>query len=429
MAQSATPQAERPWLESRLLERFLRYVRIDTTSDRHSTTEPTTPGQLELARLLVPELEGLGLQGVELDSRGFLFAHLPSNLPAGPQEQEPPEIGFIAHLDTSDAAPGRDIRPQVRESYDGAAIRLDGGLELDPAEYPELLRYRGETVITSDGRTLLGADDKAGLAEIVTAMEYLVRHPEIPHGRLSVYFTPDEEQGLSMQRIPIEKMGARYCYTFDGDAEGTIEAECFEGYKAIVRFTGKSIHTGVARGKLVNAIEMAGRFLNLLPGAESPQATDGRYGFYFPLEISGTIEQATLEILLRDFELPEVDRRLEALRRMASALEAVFPRGRVEVVGEKQYANMRRFLEGVPEVVGLLEQAIRETGLEPQRKIIRGGTDGARLSELGVPTPNVFTGGHNYHSRLEWAALPAMVRAVHTAVNLCRLWASGHHPT
>lgn len=416
----------REWLESRLLERFLRYVRVDTTSNRHSETEPTTPGQMELARLLAAELQGLGLQEVDLDPKGFLFAWLPANLPRG--AAQPPEIGFIAHLDTSDAAPGRDIAPQVHRRYDGEAIRLEGGLVLDPAEYPELARYRGQTVITSDGRTLLGADDKAGLAEIVTAMEYLLAHREIPHGRVRLCFTPDEEQGLSMQRIPVAKIGARYCYTFDGDAEGTIETECFEGHKATVRFRGKAMHTGDARGKLINAVEMASRFVCLLPGVESPQATDGRYGFYFPQEISGTLEQATVSVLLRDFELREVERRIEALHRIAAAIEAAFPGGRVEVSAAKEYANMRRFLEGAPEVVGLLEQAIRETGLEPLHKIIRGGTDGARLSELGVPTPNVFTGGHNYHSRLEWAALPAMVRAAQTAVNLCRLWASDPQP-
>ncbi|UCF95941.1 MAG: peptidase dimerization domain-containing protein, partial [Spirochaetaceae bacterium] len=223
----------------------------------------------------------------------------------------------------------------------------------------------------------------------------------------------------------IGKISARYCYTFDGGEEGTIEAECFEGYRADLRFLGRSIHTGVARGKLVNAIEMAARFLSLLPGAESPQATDGRYGFYFPLEISGGIEETTLEIYLRDFEEPEVKRRAAALESMARAVEAVFPRGKVEIKIEKQYANLRRYFKDVPEVLHCLEQAIRETGIEPVHKIIRGGTDGARLSELGVPTPNVFTGGHNYHSRQEWVAVPAMVRAVHTAVNLCRLWAEG----
>ncbi|MEE8591862.1 MAG: peptidase T, partial [Spirochaetia bacterium] len=302
---------------------------------------------------------------------------------------------------------------------------LKEGVVLDPEEFPELRSYSGQKIITSDGRTLLGADDKAGLAEIMTAVEYLVNHPDLPHGEIGIYFTPDEEQGLSMQRFPIKKISAKYCYTFDGGEEGTIEAECFEGYKADLRFIGKSIHTGVARGKLVNAIEMAATFLGLLPGAESPQATDGRYGFYFPLEITGGIEETTLEIYLRDFEEQEVQRRAAVLESMARAVEAVFPRGRVEIKIEKQYANLHRFLRDVQEVLQHLEQAIRETGIEPVYKIIRGGTDGARLSELGVPTPNVFTGGHNFHSRQEWAAVPAMIRAVNTAVNLCRLWAEG----
>jgi tripeptide aminopeptidase len=416
-------EKDREWIEQRVLERFLRYVRIDTTSDGHSKSSPTTPGQLELANVLAEELQQLSLPNVELDEAGFVFAQVEPNL-KGPAVQ-PPEICFIAHLDTSDAAPGKNVDPRVHESYDGKVVELKEGIVLDPEEYPELRKYKGQTIVTSDGTTLLGADDKAGLAEIMTAVEYLVGHPEIPHGTIGICFTPDEEQGLSMQRLPIDKISAKYCYTFDGAEEGTIEAECFEGYRAVLRFLGRSIHTGVARGKLVNAVEMAARFLNLLPGAESPQATDGRYGFYFPLEISGGIEETTLEIYLRDFEEAEVQRRAAALESMARAVEAVFPRGKVEIKVEKQYANLRRHLQGVPDVLTTLEQAIRDTGMEPEYKIIRGGTDGARLSELGVPTPNVFTGGHNFHSRQEWAALPAMVRAVHTAVNLCRVWAEG----
>jgi tripeptide aminopeptidase len=416
-------EIDREWIEQRLLERFLRYVRIDTTSDGHSESSPTTAGQLDLARLLVEELKQLSLNDIELDEAGFVFARLESNIK--PSKKEPPEIGLITHLDTSEAAPGSNIDPQVHRRYNGKVIRLKDGIVLDPAEYPELKEYEGQTIITSDGTTLLGADDKAGIAEVMTAVEYMVSHPELPHGRVALCFTPDEEQGLSMQRFPMNKVSARYCYTFDGGEEGVIEAECFEGYKANLRFLGKSIHTGVARGKLVNAIEMVARFLSLLPGAESPQATDGRYGFYFPHEVSGTMEEATLEIYLRDFEEKEVQRRAAVLESMARAVEAVFPRGRVELKVEKQYANLRRYLQDVPEVLQYLEEAIRETGMEPQYKNIRGGTDGARLSELGVPTPNVFTGGHNFHSRQEWAALPAMVRAVRTAVNLCRLWAEG----
>jgi tripeptide aminopeptidase len=412
---------DRDWIEHRLLERFLRYVRVDTTSDGHSKSSPTTPGQLELARILVKELEQLPLPCVELDGSGFVFAHLAPNRIRS--EQQPPEIGLIAHLDTSDAAPGNNVNPRIHENYDGTRIELRGGVALDPEEFPQLLNYTGETIITSDGTTLLGADDKAGLAEIVTAAEYLANHPEVPHGRIGICFTPDEEQGLSMQRFPIDKISATYCYTFDGGEEGTIEAECFEGYRADLRFIGRSIHTGVARGKLVNAVEMAARFLSLLPGAESPQATDGRYGFYFPLEISGGIEETTLEIYLRDFEEREVQRRSAVLKSMARAVEAVYPGGKVEIKVEKQYANLRRYLQDVPQVLQYLEEAIRDAGMEPVYKSIRGGTDGARLSELGVPTPNVFTGGHNFHSRQEWIAVPAMVRAVNTAVNLCRLWA------
>jgi tripeptide aminopeptidase len=373
--------------------------------------------------VLIEELEQLVPGRAELDEAGFVFAHIESNLETS--AAQPPEIGLIAHLDTSDAAPGKNVQPRIHEKYDGGVIELEDGVVLDPAEYPDLSRYIGRTIITSDGTTLLGADDKAGLAEIMTAVEYLRDHPEIPHGRIGLCFTPDEEQGLSMQRFPIEKISAKYCYTFDGGEEGTIEAECFEGYRADLRFLGRSIHTGVARGKLVNAIEMAASLLSLLPGAESPQATDGRYGFYFPLEISGGIEETTLEIYLRDFEEAEVQRRAAALKSMARAVEARFPLGKVEIRIEKQYANMRGFLQGVPEVLTILEQAIREAGVEPQYRIIRGGTDGARLSELGVPTPNVFTGGQNYHSRQEWAAVPAMVRAVQTGVHLCRLWAEG----
>jgi len=414
-------EKDRDRIQGRVLERFLRYVRIDTTSDGHSKSSPTTPGQLELANVLIEELEQLSLGRVEIDEAGFVFARVESNLEGS--AIQPPEIGLIAHLDTSDAVPGKNVDPRIHERYDGKVIELEEGVVLDPEEFPELSRYEGQTIITSDGTTLLGADDKAGLAEIMTALEYLIEHPEVPHGGIGICFTPDEEQGLSMQRFPMDKISAKYCYTFDGGEEGTIEAECFEGYRANLRFHGKSIHTGVARGKLVNSIEMAASFLNLLPGAESPQATDGRYGFYFPLEISGGMERTSLQIYLRDFEEREVQRRAAALESMARAVEAVFPGGKVEITVEKQYANLRSYLQDVPEVLTTLEQAIRETGMEPEYKIIRGGTDGARLSELGVPTPNVFTGGHNYHSRQEWAALPAMVRAVHTAVNLCRLWA------
>lgn len=415
------------WVRESVLERFLRYARVDTSADRHSPSFPSSAGQLELGRMLAAELRELAGRGApeladaQPDGEGFLFVRLPASSPA--LGARVPEIALMAHLDTSDAAPGKDVRPQVHERYDGGVLRLEDGVNLDPAEFPQLLRYRGQTVITSDGRTLLGADNKAGVAEIMTAAEYLLDHPELPHGPLALYFTVDEELGTGMKRFPRAKASARYGYTFDGDEEGVIEAECFEGYTARIGFTGRAMHTGVARGKMVNAVEMAASFLAMLPGAESPQATDGRYGFYFPLELSANMEQASLEIYVRDFEDAEARRRLQVLHRIAEAVEAAYPPGQVRIEEEKQYSNLRRFLEPVPQVLELLERAVRETGIEPVRRIIRGGTDGARLSELGIPTPNVFTGGHNFHSRQEWAALPAMARAVQVAVNLCRLWA------
>jgi tripeptide aminopeptidase len=257
----------------------------------------------------------------------------------------------------------------------------------------------------------------------MAALEYLRDHPEIVHAPLQVIFTPDEELGLSMERFPVEKFRARYGYTIDGGRQGRIEAECFEAVKAKVGFQGISIHTGNARGRLVNAVEMAACYVSLLPGAESPQATDGRFGFYVPMEIRGNLEEAEVEIFLRDFAEAEVRRRSEVLKKMARAVEALHPGGRVKVKLKKQYANMSRYLSGEPRVLSLLEEAIRATGIEPVHEIIRGGTDGARLSELGIPSPNVFTGTHNMHSRTEWSALEAMVRASQTVVGLARLWA------
>jgi len=412
---------DKHWFEENVLDRFLRYVRMDTTADGHAKTSPSTPGQLELGRLLVGELTALGVEGAVMDDGGFVFASLPGNLPAGVQGV--PEIAFMAHLDTSPAAPGKNVKPLVHRDYDGEAIRLPGGPVLDPETSPELKDYRGKTLITSDGTTLLGGDDKAGIAEIMTALEYLRDHPRIAHAPLQVIFTPDEELGLSMERFPVEKFSARYGYTIDGGNQGHIEAECFEAIKAKVTFRGVSIHTGSARGRLVNAVEMAARYVGLLPGAESPQATDGRYGFYVPMEIRGNVEDAEVEVFLRDFEEAEVKRRADVLKKMARAVEALHPGGHVKVKLKKQYANMHKYLTGDPRVLGLLEEAVRATGIEPVREIIRGGTDGARLSELGIPSPNVFTGVHNMHSRTEWAALEAMVRASQTVVGLARLWA------
>jgi len=426
---SRRTDADDRWFEDRILERFLRYVRIETTSDRHSGERPTTPGQLRLAELLRSELAELGMERTSLDENGFLLATIPSSPDAASGRSadrsaapEAPTIGFMAHLDTSSDAPGANVDPRVHTDYDGGRITLEQGLFLDPGEFPELKRYRGGTVITSDGTTLLGADDKAGVAEIVTAAEYLLAHPEVPHGPVELILTPDEETGFGMDLFPLDRVNSSACYTLDGDGIGTMETECFEAYRVVARFHGRSIHMGYGRGKLVNAVEMASAYVNMLPKQESPQATDGRYGYYGPLEITGVVEQVRVELIVRDFEDRECRRRLAALRALAGTIEKLYPGGRVVLEETRQYANMRQTLKKHPEAVRNLERAIRAAGLEPVRKIIRGGTDGARLCEMGIPTPNVFDGGYNYHSRLEWAALPAMVLASRTVVELARLW-------
>ncbi|MFP4066310.1 MAG: peptidase T [Spirochaetaceae bacterium] len=411
---------DRSWFEQELLSRFTRYTRVYTTSDRHSTEAPSTKRQLDLLRLLADELEALGVGGTSLDEKGYLVARLPAR---GEAAQGATPIGLMAHVDTSPDSSGKDVRPQVHTFYDGTVIELGEGVRLDPAEYPALLDYRGETIITSDGSTLLGADDKAGIAEIMTALAYFAEHPEIPHGPLEIIFTPDEEIGRGMDHFPAEELNARYCYTIDGGDEGTVEAECFNAYLVRVDFTGRVIHPGHARGKLVNAVSMAASFLSMIPRAETPEATDGRYGFYCPLECAGDMGSARVELIVRDFEMREVERRIEALRRFAAAVEGAFPGGTAQVEAREQYKNMREVLTEHPAVLERAEEAIRETGIEPQRKFIRGGTDGARLTQMGIPTPNVFTGAQNMHGRHEWIALPAMVRAARTVVNLARLWA------
>jgi tripeptide aminopeptidase len=352
-----------------------------------------------------------------LDSKA---ARLSAN---SPPARDVPCIGFMAHVDTAQDAPGSPVRPVVHENYAGGTICLSGGLKIDPAENPALLRYKGDSIISSDGTTLLGADDKAGVAAIMSAAEYLLAHPEIPRGEVELIFTPDEETGLGMDNFPLDRIRSVAAYTLDGDGEGAIEAECFNAVKAEARFFGKAIHIGHARGRLANAVAMACRFVELLPRSESPEATDGNFGYYCPMEIKGSIEEASLEIFLRDFEEAEMARRTAALTTFAAAVEAAFPGGRVSLRTEEQYRNMKDAFQKDPRVLAYLARAVTETGIQPVFKSIRGGTDGARLSEKGIPTPNIFMGGQNFHSRTEWVSLSAMRRAAETVVNLVRIWA------
>ena len=400
-----------------LFARFDRYARIWTTSDAHINSSPTTERQWELLKLLKAELEELGVE-VELDDQGFLLGRLS----ATPGCESAPVIGLMAHVDTAADVSGEGVEPQRHAAWDGTPIQLKDGVVLDPAEMPELAARKGDTIITSDGTTLLGADDKAGLAEIMAAVQFLHSHPEASHGPLEIIFTPDEETGKGMDRFPKERIRSRCCYTLDGDVRGTLESECFTAYRAEVHFRGVASHPGRARGRMVNAISMLGSFLKLLPAAESPEATDGRYGFYHTTEVSGQMEEAKLALILRDFEKDEVLRREKALEAFAEAVEAEFPGGKVKLETKKQYLNMRDAFDKDPLILELAVKAIRELGLNPEFTPIRGGTDGARLSEMGIPTPNLFTGGHNFHSLAEWASLESMAMAAEMVLNLVRLW-------
>ena len=401
------------------LKRFLKYTAFWTTSDRSVDDTPSTPGQWDLAKALVEELRGLGLDDVDLSEHCYVIARLP----ASKGKEASPVIGFLAHLDTSSEVSGKDVKPVVVDSYDGKPIDLGGGLFLDPALDSGLLAHKGKALVHTDGTTLLGADDKAGIAVIMGAAEYLVRHPELEHGPVEIIFTPDEETSKGLAHIPIEKLKSRACYTLDGSVAGELEIECFNAWAAQIEFIGKSMHLGTARGVMVNACLMAAVYASLLPRSESPEATDGYYGYYCPLHIQGDIENASLEVFIRDFDRAGAENRLAALETFAQAVEAQFSGGKVKVDAKLQYLNMKEKISAVPEVLEKLRQAFINKGIEIRQKPVRGGTDGSRLTELGIPTPNIFTGGRNYHSRLEWLSVEEMAASSGLIVELIRLWA------
>ena len=404
-------------LEALLIQRFIRYARINTESKRHIEQTPSTPGQWELAKVLQNELLEMGLEA-ELTEHCYVIARLP----ASKGRENSPVIGFLAHLDTASDVTGKDVKPCLVSEYNGEKIELEGGFSLAPLKDPGLAEQKGRALIHSDGSTLLGADDKAGIAEIMAAAEYLIRHPEIPHGPVEIIFSPDEETGKGLPEFPLEKIKSACCYTLDGGPLGEIEAECFNAYEAIIEFQGKAAHLGAARGILANACLMAASFAAMLPRSESPEATDSYYGYYCPLEISGSLETARLEVFLRDFESEGMKRRLLALESIAKAVEAQFPGGKVIVKTKLQYYNMKEKILAEPLVMEVLEKAMENTGIKKQPKPIRGGTDGSRLTELGIPTPNIFTGGRNFHSKTEWVSLSEMCAATRLVIELIRLW-------
>jgi tripeptide aminopeptidase len=400
-------------------ERFLRYVRIDTRSDEDSDTYPSTPGQLDLLRLLCDELEQIGLADVAMDEHGYVTGTLPATV-----DRAIPTIAFFAHVDTAREVSGAGVSPQ-RVRYEGGEIVLgDSGQAIRPGESPQLENHVGHELITTDGTTLLGADDKAGVAEIMAAVAYLVVQPEIPHGTVKVAFNPDEEVGRGVVHFPVESFGATAAYTVDGSTAGELQAETFSGAQVRMHIHGRAIHPGWAKGELVNAIKLTGEILSRLPqDGLSPETTDEREGYVHPVLVDGDSSEVELRFIVRDFEDDRLDEHVTFLRALAEEVAAGEPRCSIEVEDRIQYRNMRDALVPHPEIVANLEEAIRRVGLEPKQTSIRGGTDGSSLTEMGLPTPNIFTGGHDAHSEREWICVDDMGLAAATLVELARVWA------
>ena len=390
-----------------LLDRFLRYVAVDTQSDENSESQPSTGKQLVLLEMLRDELRALGLEA-ELDQWGYVMATLPSNL-----DHEAPAIGFIAHVDTSPDASGKDVKAQIIRDYDGGDIELKGvpGLALRVADFPELAGYKGQTIITTDGTTLLGADDKAGVAEIMNAVEYLVEHPEVKHPEVKIGFTPDEEIGRGVVKFDVARFGADYAYTMDGGAIGELEFENFNAAAATVKIQGRNIHPGYAKGKMKNAMLIGMEFNSLLPVEQRPEYTEGYEGFYHLIGFKGSVEQAELSYILRDHDLGLYEKRKETMLRCAEFINAKWGEGTASVELRHQYYNMRKEVEPHYHIIEKAVKAMEMNGIKPKIQPIRGGTDGANLSFMGLPCPNIFAGGHNFHGKMEFVPLESMEAA------------------
>jgi tripeptide aminopeptidase len=407
-----------PELQADVLERFLRYVRIDTTSDQDSTTYPSTAKQRDLGELLERELRDLGLDDVELTQHGYVFATVPGTTG--------PTVGLIAHMDTSQDESGTNVQPQVVQNWDGSDIVLPGDSDkvLRASENPILAARIGHDIVTTAGTTLLGADDKAGVAEIMGAVAYLTAHPEIEHAPIRVGFTVDEEVGRGVDHFDIDEFGADFAYTLDGAEVGRIDDETFSASEVRIRIEGLSVHPGTSKGKMVNAIKLGARLIAQLPKDErSPETTESREGFIHPHRFTGTTAEAELRFIARDFDAAKLEEHEQLLRKLADDIAAEEPRARVTVTIEQQYRNMKEFLDEDPSVTEAAEEAARRLGVEPWREPIRGGTDGAMLSARGLLTPNIYTGGQQFHSVLEWASVQDMALSAATIVELTKLWA------
>lgn len=396
-------------------ERFLDFVKYDTQSDELTDMTPSSPGQMEFAGYLRTVLEGMGLQDVDLDDNGYLMATLPANT-----DKPVPVIGFIAHIDTSPDMSGKHVKPRIVENYDGGVIRLNDEYNLDPVEFPELKNYVGQDIIVTDGTTLLGADDKAGIAEILTAVAWLQQHPEVKHGKIRVGFNPDEEIGLGAHKFDVRKFGCDFAYTMDGGAVGELEFENFNAAQAKVTIKGRNVHPGYAKHKMVNSIRVAGNFIQMLPRWETPEHTEGYEGFYHLVGIEGNVEQTTLTYIIRDHDRNRFESRKREIEHLVRKTNTEYP-GCCTVEIKDQYYNMREKIEPVMHIIDYVKEAMLEAGVTPKVQPIRGGTDGAQLSFKGLPCPNIFAGGENFHGRFEYVPIQSMEKAVSVIVNICRI--------
>lgn len=399
-----------------LTDRFLKYVSFCTTSDEETNMTPSTPGQMEFAKYLANELKEIGMQEVTLDDNGYVMATLPANV------EGKPVIGFIAHMDTAPDASGKNVKARIVTHYDGQDIVLNAekNIVFEVAKYPEILDYKGQDIIVTDGTTLLGADDKAGLAEIVTACEYLIQHPEIQHGKIRVGFTPDEEIGQGADHFDVKKFGCDFAYTMDGGAVGELEYENFNAAGCKVKVHGVNVHPGYGYHKMINSMRIANQFASMLPRWETPEHTQGYEGFYHLIAMNGSVEETTLQYIIRDHDRARFESRKREIEHLARKINQEYGEGTVEVELRDQYYNMREKVEPVMHIVTLVEEAMKEVGVTPKVQPIRGGTDGARLSFEGLPCPNIFAGGVNFHSRFEYLPIPSMEKAMQVILQIVR---------
>ncbi len=410
-------------MNEKILERFLRYVKTDTQSKPDSSQFPSTEKQLQFAEMLADELKNAGLTDISLDKNGYVMATLPSNV-----DLKVPVIGFLAHMDTSPDMSGTNVNPQVLNNYNGEDILLNksSGLTLKTADFPEIKQYKGQTIITTDGTTLLGADDKAGIAEIVTAMEYLVLHPEIKHGTVKVGFTPDEEVGRGVDFFDVKKFGAEYAYTMDGGEIGELEYENFNAAKAKVLIQGRNVHPGTAKDKMINSLLIANEFNSMLPVGQRPEFTSNYEGFFHLIKLEGTVENSVSDYIIRDHDRTKFENKKVLMHDIANLLNRKYQNGTVKLEIQDQYFNMREKIEPVFHILEIARKAIEDLGIQPKIIPVRGGTDGSRLSFMDLPCPNIFAGGHNFHGKFEYVPLESMIAATNVIIRIVGMYAD--HP-